>query len=132
MNETRNRQIGAVGGVFAVLVSLGVTALVGTAMIQRPVLLAQVGLLGPGGVAHLLGGLDSLRTGPLAWYQWQGLGNILVGLSLPLGFAGQNSAYPLVLFVTALGGISLAAMGVDLLAFHGRFTREERLDARLE
>ncbi len=132
VNETQNRQIGTVAGVFAVLVSLGVTALVGSAMVQHPVLLAQVGLLGAGGIAHLLGGLDSVRTGPLTWYQWQGVGNICIGLSLPLGFVGQSSTYLLVLFVTALGGVSLAAMGVDLLAFHGRYTREERLNARPE
>jgi hypothetical protein len=55
------------------------------------------------------------------------LGNVLLGLSLPLGLL--DSGPDVFLVVVALGGLSLAAMGVDMLAFHGKYTRGERLDA---
>ncbi len=130
MNERRSRQIGAVTGLFTVAVSAGVLALLGSGLFHRPVLFAQAALLGGCGVAYLLGSVDALPTGPLAWYRWQGLGNVLVGSSLPLGFLGTGVANELFFFaVAAIGGLSLAAMGVDMLAFHGKYTRGERLDA---
>jgi hypothetical protein len=103
--------------------------LLGADLLDDPILLAQVTLLGSGGVAYLLGSVQRLPTGPLAWYQYQGLGNVLVGLSLPLGFLDSTIGNEVFfLAVTAIGGLSLAAMGVDMLAFHGQYTRGERLD----
>jgi len=121
-----------VTGAFAALASTAVVAVLGIEALQRPVLLVQIVLLGSGGLAYLLGSVDSLRRGPLAWYQYNGLGSVGIGLSLPLGFVGQSGPTSVFLLVTGLGGLSLAAMGVDLLAFHGKYTRGERLDADIE
>lgn len=56
-----------------------------------------------------------------------GLGNILLGLSLPLGFVGTELDVVLLL-VAGLGGLSFAAMGLDLFVFHGRYTRQTPLN----
>ncbi len=125
MNERRNRQLSAVVGVFLLLVTGGV-ALLGTDALDAPAFLAQLTLLGLAGVFDIVAAIETPLTDRWAWYQWSGAGNVLLGLSLPLGFAGTDGLF--LLLLTGVGGLSLAAMGIDMLAFHGKYTRGERLD----
>ncbi len=126
MNVRRNRQLSGGIGVFLILLA-GVTALVGPDLLSEPLLLAQATLLGLAGVFDIVAATDNWLTERWGWYQWSGLGNILLGLALPLAFVGSGDRLFL-LGVTAIGGLSLAAMGLDMAAFHGKYTRGERLD----
>ncbi|ELZ16031.1 hypothetical protein C476_17497 [Natrinema limicola JCM 13563] len=126
MNERRNRQLSAIVGTFLVLIAGGVVLLVEN-LLKTPLLLSQVTLLGLAGIFDIVAATDTRLTDRWAWYQWSGLGNILLGLSLPLGFVGSENSLFLVL-VAAIGGLSLAAMGIDMLVYHGQYTRSERLD----
>ncbi|SDD71839.1 hypothetical protein E2L06_18720 [Haloterrigena sp. H1] len=126
MNEQRNRQLSAIVGTFLVLIAGGVVLLVEN-LLKTPLLLSQVTLLGLAGIFDIVAATDTRLTDRWAWYQWSGLGNILLGLSLPLGFVGSENSLFFVL-VAAIGGLSLAAMGIDMLVYHGQYTRSERLD----
>jgi peptidoglycan/LPS O-acetylase OafA/YrhL len=126
MNGRRNRRLGGALGVFLLVVAGGALALAGRDVLARPALLAQVTCLGAAGVADVVAATDGRLTDRWAWYRWRGLGNVLLGLSLPLGFLGDGAGWLLV--VTGVGGLSLAAIGADLLVFAGRYTRGERLD----
>ena len=126
MNERRNRQLSAIVGTFLVLIAGGVVLLVEN-LLKTPLLLSQVTLLGLAGIFDIVAATDTRLTDRWAWYQWSGLGNICLGLSLPLGFVGSKNSLFFVL-VAVIGGLSLAAMGIDMLVYHGQYTRSERLD----
>ncbi len=126
MNERRNRQLSAIVGAFLVLIAGGVVLLVEN-LFKTPLLLSQVTLLGLAGIFDIVAATDTQLTARWAWYQWSGLGNIFLGLSLPLGFVGSKNSLFFIL-VAAIGGLSLAAMGIDMLVYHGKYTRGERLD----
>ncbi|RZH67195.1 hypothetical protein [Natrinema altunense] len=126
MNERLNRRISAVVGVFLVLVA-GAIVVLGDGLLETPVLLVQVTLMGVAGVCDIIAATDTRLTARWAWYRWGGLGNILLGLSLPLGFA-ESGTGRLFVVVVAIGGLSLGLMGVDMLVYHGKYTRDERLD----
>ncbi|AHG01125.1 hypothetical protein HALLA_17415 [Halostagnicola larsenii XH-48] len=126
MNERRNRRLSGVVGAFLLLVSGGGIALLGTGGLEVSTFLVQVTLIGLAGVFDIVAATDTGLTDRWAWYRWSGAGNVLLGLSLPLGLAGSGSLFFFLL--TAVGGVSLAAMGIDMLAFHGKYTRGERLD----
>ena len=131
MNEKRNRRLTGGVGVFLLCIGGGILALLGTHALDSPVLLAQALLLGLAGVVDIVAATDTALTDRIAWYRWSGLGNVFLGISLPLGFVGTETPGGFVLLaVVALGGLSLAALGVDMLAFHGKYTRGERLDRR--
>ncbi len=55
------------------------------------------------------------------------LENVLFGLSLPLAFV-ESGTWLLFVVVVAISGRSLRLMGVDMLVYHGAYTRDERLD----
>ena len=127
MNISRNRRLSGFIGVFLILLAGGVIALLGTDLLAEPLLLAQATLLGLAGVCDIVAATDNALTERWGWYQWSGLGNILLGLSLPLAFVDSGDQL-FILAVTAIGGLSLAAMGLDMAMFHGKYTRGERLD----
>lgn len=127
VNVRQNRRLSGGIGVFLLVVAGGALALLGNDALADPVLFLQLTLLGLAGVCDIVAARDSVLTDRLAWYRWSGLGNVLLGLSLPLGLL--DTGPDVFLVVVALGGLSLAAMGVDMLAFHGKYTRGERLDA---
>nr|WP_246971952.1 hypothetical protein [Natribaculum luteum] len=116
----------AIVGAFLVLIAGGVVLLVEN-LFKTPLLLSQVTLLGLAGIFDIVAATDTQLTARWAWYQWSGLGNIFLGLSLPLGFVGSKHSL-FFLLVAAIGGLSLAAMGIDMLVYHGKYTRGERLD----
>lgn len=129
MTAHRNRRrLNGLLGVFLVGIAVGAGALFGGDILGRPALVSQVVLLGLAGVCDLFAAIDRNPTNHWAWYQWSGIGNILLGISLPLGFVGSSDTL-FFLLVTSVGGLSLAAIGVDMLAFHGVYTHGDQLDA---
>ncbi|ELY80992.1 hypothetical protein [Natrinema gari] len=125
MNERLNRRISAVVGVFLVLAA-GAIVVLGGGLVETAVLLVQVTLMGVAGVCDIVAATDTRLTARWAWYRWNGLGNILLGLSLPLGFVGSGTGL-LFVVVVSIGGLSLGLMGIDMLVYHGTYTRDERL-----
>lgn len=121
----RQRKLSAIVGAFLLVIVAGSAATLGTEILSKPLIAIQLAALGLAGIFDLLSGIERLPTGPVAWYQWSGLGNLCLGLSLPLGFVGGET---ILLAVLTLGGLSLAALGVDMLVFHGAYTRGNRLD----
>ncbi|ELZ41973.1 hypothetical protein C463_11920 [Halorubrum californiense DSM 19288] len=121
------RRLYALSGAFLTAVAAAVAVLLGGGLLAASVLTIQVLMIVLAGICDLVAATGGL--GGWAWYRWGGLGNILLGLSLPLGFVG-TSWDSIFLLVTGLGGLSLTAMGIDLVAFHGRYTKQTPLDER--
>lgn len=119
------RRLYALSGVFLTAAAAAVTVLLGGDLLATSVLAIQVSMIVLAGICDLVAATGSF--GGWAWYRWGGLGNILLGLSLPLGFVG-TAWDSIFLLVTGLGGLSLTAMGIDLVAFHGRYTQQTLLD----
>ncbi|OYR72654.1 hypothetical protein [Halorubrum ezzemoulense] len=119
------RRLCALSGVFLTAAAAAVTVLLGGDLLATSVLAIQVSMIALAGICDLVAATGSF--GGWAWYRWGGLGNILLGLSLPLGFVG-TAWDSIFLLVTGLGGLSLTAMGIDLVAFHGRCTNQTLLD----
>lgn len=119
------RRLYALSGVFLTAAAAAVTVLLGGDLLATSVLAIQVSMIALAGIYDLVAATGSF--GGWAWYRWGGLGNILLGLSLPLGFVG-TAWDSIFLLVTGLGGLSLTAMGIDLVAFHGRYTNQTLLD----
>jgi hypothetical protein len=124
-NDGNQRRLNALLGVFLTLIAVGATVLLGSDLLATPVLAMQVTMIALAGICDLVAATDGV--GGWAWYRWSGLGNILLGLSLPLGFVGTQWDV-IFLLVTGLGGLSLTAIGIDMLAFHGTYTRQMPLN----
>jgi hypothetical protein len=123
--SNRRRQLSAVIGAFLVLVAVGAATALGGDILSEPLIAVQLIALALAGVCDLIAAIDRLPAGSLAWYQWSGLGNICLAVALPLAFVGGE----VFLFgLMMVGGLSLAAMGVDMLVFHGEYTRGNRLN----
>jgi hypothetical protein len=119
------RRLYALSGAFLTAVAAAVAVLLGGGLLATSVLTVQVSMIALAGICDLVAATGGF--GGWAWYRWGGLGNILLGLSLPLGFVG-TAWDSIFLLVTGLGGLSLTAMGIDLVAFHGRYTQQTLLD----
>jgi hypothetical protein len=126
VNERRERRLAGGIGLFLVLVATG-GFLLGDALHAAPRTAVQLGLLWLAGACDVVAALRSPLTDRVPWYRWSGVANVLLGLSLPLGFLGPGED-PLLAALVGLGGLSLAALGVDLALFRGRHTRGEAVD----
>jgi hypothetical protein len=127
VTDRAQRRLNGVLGVFLLVVAGVGIVLLGGELDSEPMLAVQIALLGLAGLCDVLAAVEKLPG--LRWYQWSGLGNILLGFSLPLGFSGFAS--PVYVVLMLVGGLSLAALGGDMLLFHGEYTRSSRLDADL-
>lgn len=125
MERKTKRRLSVLVGVFLLVVSGAVVAVLRGALFDRPVLAVQVGAVGIAGVLDVLAGFDTRLTERFRWYRLSGLGNIFLGISLPFGLVDTTHTLPLLL--TVLGGLSLAAMGIDMLLFDGRHVYSEPL-----
>jgi hypothetical protein len=124
-DDGNQRRLNAFLGVLLTLVAVGATVLLGSELFATPVLAMQVSMIAVAGICNLVAATDGV--GGWAWYRWSGLGNTLLGLSLPLGFVG--TPWDLIfLLVTGLGGLSLTAIGIDMITFHGTYTRRTPLN----
>ena len=126
MNASRNRRLSAIVGAFLLLVAGG-TAFLWEGVFEAPVLLGQVTMLGLAGCCDIVAATDTRLTDRWPWYRWSGLGNVLLGVALPLGAVGSDDTLVFAV-VAGVGGLSLVAMGIDMLVFHGAYTRGQRLD----
>lgn len=83
-----------------------------------PTLLLQILMTTSAGVLLLLGGVGR-ELGSIRWYQLVGVGDVLLGLGLCIEFLraivapGPLTEEGLFVGVAALGGLSLAYIGVD-------------------
>jgi hypothetical protein len=119
------RRLYALSGTFLTAVAAAAAVLLGGGLLVTPVLTIQVSMVALAGICDLVAAIGGF--GAWAWYRWGGLGNILLGLSLPLGFVG--TPWDLIfLLVTGLISLYLTVMGLDLFAFHGRYTKQTPLD----
>ena len=86
--------------------------------IADSLLLLQVLMMGATGVLFVVGGIG-YDLGSVEWYQLVGVGDVLLGLSLDISFLtaleGSGSLGGDFLFIgaAAIGGLSLAYMGID-------------------
>lgn len=127
MNERRERRLAGAVGVFLLLVTSGALLLGGIRNVgATPVAAVQLMFLTGAGVCSLTAAVRTPLTDWVPWYQWSGLGNVLLGASLPLGVAGPSGDLFFAV-VTGIGGLTLVLMGIDLLAFDGQYTRSEPL-----
>jgi hypothetical protein len=127
MNERRERRLVGAVGAFLLLVTAGALMWGGIGAFGRtPTAALQLVFLGAAGVCNVVAAARTPLTDRIPWYRWSGLGNVLLGASLPLGVIGP-SGEPSLAVVTVGAGLALALVGIDLLAFHGRYTRGEPL-----
>jgi hypothetical protein len=127
MERRTQRRLTAALGVFLLAVSLGVAALLRGALLDAPLLVAQLATLAAAGALDVVAGTDTPLTDRVAWYRLSGLGNVFLAVSLPLGLIESVETLPLVLAL--LGSGSLAVIGVDMLIFDGRHAYTEPLAA---
>lgn len=128
MQSRTYRRFNGVVGVFLLLLVGGILLLVGPDSVDAPTARAQLVLLALAGTLDVVAAVETPLTDRVPWYRVSGLANVALGLSLPLGFAGTLGEGGLPFFlVTALGGLSIAAIGVDMLAFEGRHVYSESL-----
>jgi len=113
-------------GVFLLIISAAVAALFGGALLDRPLLAAQIGTLAVAGVLDIAAAFDTFLTERVAWYRLSGLGNVFLAVSLPLGLVESVETFPLILVL--LGSTTLAALGVDMVLFDGRHLYSEPFD----
>jgi hypothetical protein len=133
LTTTHRRLCGALGVALLVLVGGGV-ALAGAGLFRAPTTAVQVVLIGATGVLDVVAAFENPVTDRIEWFRLGGLANVTLGLALPvgvLGWAGGASG-TFLLVVTALGGLSLAAMGADVALYAGAHVYERPLDARPE
>lgn len=127
---THRRLCGALGAGLLLLCGAGV-ALVGTALFRVPATAVQVALVGVAGLLDLVAAFETPLTARVDWFRLSGAGNVALGLALPIGVLGwESDAGGTVLFVaSAVGGLALAAIGVDIVVYAGSHVYERRLDA---
>lgn len=126
MKEGFSRRLSGIVGAFLLLIVSG-AVLLGMPLSEDPVSVVQLSLLGLAGLADIVAATETRLTDRIAWYRWSGVGNVLLGVALPLGFVGTDGSVAF-LVTTGLGGMTLAAMGIDMAVFHGRYTRGQRLN----
>ncbi|MFC4550198.1 MULTISPECIES: hypothetical protein [Halorussus] len=78
---------------------------------------AQLSAMVAAGGLYVLGGSENSVSERAGWYRLVGLGDVLLGLSLPLGavgggFGGSNASAAVLVAMTG-GGFSIAFVGVD-------------------
>jgi len=128
---TNRRLCGALGAGLAVFV-VGIVAVIGMAVFNTPTVAAQLVLIGVAGVLDLVAAFENPVTARIDWFRLGGAANVALGLALPVGVLGWGSSGAggeLLVAVTAVGGIALAAIGLDLAVYAGAHIYERPLDA---
>lgn len=123
MNERHERRLAGVIGAFLLLVATG-GVLLGGVLHAAPRTVVQFALLWLAGVCNVVAASCRPLTDRVPWYRWSGVASVLLGVSLPLGFLGSGET-PFLAALGGLGGLSVAAIGIDLALFRGRHTRGE-------
>ncbi|GAB3315606.1 MULTISPECIES: hypothetical protein [Haloplanus] len=131
MNATTHRRLCGVLGLGLLTVVGGGLALVGAAPFGTPTLAVQVVLVGAAGALDVVAAFGNPVTARIDWFRLSGAANVALGLALPVGILGWEGGAggTLLLAVTAVGGLSLAAVGVDMWCCAGKHVYERPLDA---
>jgi hypothetical protein len=126
MDERRERRVNAVVGVFLLVITIGALVFGGGIrdLLAAPITAAQLGLLGAAGVCNVVAATRTPLTGWVYWYQWGGVGNVLLGGSMLVRVLDPGAGAGLTVATGAVG-LLIAAMGVDLAVFRGQYTRGE-------
>jgi|APHM01.1.fsa_nt_gi hypothetical protein len=125
MDERRERRLAGILGAFLLLGTVGILLWGRLGRLNLTAAVAvQMALLGGSGLCNVVAAGQTLLTDRIPWHRWHGVGNVLLGGSLPVGIVGSGDSSVLAA-VTALGALVPAAMGVDLIVFDGRFTHGE-------
>jgi uncharacterized membrane protein HdeD (DUF308 family) len=129
MDPRTHRRLSGVVGVFLLALTGGLLALFGFGFRHETATTLQVTFLMLAGVLDVVAAVDSPVTERIAWYRLNGLASVLLGLALPLGYvdAIRSGEDLFLLVVLAVGGITIVAMGVDMLAFAGRHAYSEAM-----
>ena len=111
------------GGVVLLLATVALIVVLGDGPVvaklghvELPQIAQLSAMVGAGGL-YVLGGSENSVTESAGWYRLVGLGDVLLGLSLPLGavgggFGGSNASTAVLVAMTG-GGFSLVFVGVD-------------------
>ena len=131
MNATTHRRLCGALGLGLLAVVGGGLAFVGAAPFGTPTLAVQVVLVGATGVLDVVAAFENPVTARIDWFRLSGAANVALGLALPVGILGWEggAGSTLLLAVTAVGGLSLAAVGVDMWYYAGAHVYEHPLDA---
>ncbi|WP_251342449.1 hypothetical protein [Haloplanus halophilus] len=131
MDTNTHRRLCGVLGVGLLALAGGGVALVGAALFRTPTTAVQVVLIGAAGLLDAVAAFRNPVTARIDWFRLGGLANVALGLALPVGVLGWGGGGrgTLLLAVTALGGLSLAAIGVDMALYAGAHVYERPLDA---
>ncbi len=105
-------------------------ALVGVALFRTPTTAVQVVLIGAAGVLDAVAAFRNPVTARIGWFRLSGVANVALGLALPVGILGWDGGPGglLLLVVMTAGGLSLAAVGVDVALYAGAHVYERPLD----
>ncbi|MFB6101951.1 MAG: hypothetical protein ABEJ73_05245 [Haloplanus sp.] len=134
MRSTTHRSLcGVLGGFLIVLVSAGVT-LLSVGILATPARMLQAGLLATAGVLDVVAAVDTPLTDRVDWYRLSGAANVALGLALPVGLLdwGTDTGGTVFVAVSAVGGLALAAIGVDICLYAGAHIYERPLDVPAE
>jgi len=130
VNATTHRRLCGVLGLGLLAVVGGGLALVGAAPFGSPTLAVQVVLVVAAGALDVVAAFGNPVTTRIDWFRLSGAANVALGLALPVGILGwEGAGGTLLLVVTAIGGLSLAAIGVDIWRYAGAHVYERPLDA---
>ena len=126
MGYRTQRRVSGVIGLAVLLYVAGVLFVAGPP--HSLVVTVQLSALALAGTCDTISAVDSRLTDRVPWHKWSGAGSILLGVSLPLGLVptGGWAAEDLGLFVVMLlAGVTVAAIGVEMLFFDGEHIFDE-------
>jgi hypothetical protein len=123
------RHVGGVVGFALLLFVAGVLFLAGTP--HSLVVSVQLSALALAGTCDLTAAVDTRLTDRVPWHKWSGAGSVLLGVSLPLGLVpvdGWGTEDLGMFVVMLLAGVTIAAIGVEMLLFNGEHIFDEPPD----
>jgi uncharacterized membrane protein HdeD (DUF308 family) len=127
MGYRTQRRVSGVIGLALLLFVAGVLFVAGPP--HSLVVSVQLSALALAGACDTISAVDTRLTDRVPWHKWSGAGSILLGVSLPLGLIPTGGGWgteDLGMFVVMLlAGVTVAAIGVEMLCFDGEHIFDE-------